>query len=101
MHAADDDEHLIVAARDQWIILTENEDDFALLHDAWIRWQRAWQIPAHWRHAGIIVAPSDFAIATTVAAVDAFVSQQDTFTDAFVRWTTTDWQWRSPPERRN
>ncbi len=38
MHAADDDEHLIVTARDQRIILTENEDDFALFHDAWIRW---------------------------------------------------------------
>ncbi|MGI8688437.1 MAG: DUF5615 family PIN-like protein [Thermomicrobiales bacterium] len=97
MHAADDDEHLIVAARDQRIIVTENEDDFALLHDAWIRWQRAWHIPAHWRHAGIIIVPSDFTIATTVAEVDAFVSQQDTFTDALVRWTVQGWQWRSPP----
>src|SRR5262245_1656457 len=52
MHTADDDEHLVVAARDRRIILTGNEDDFALLHDAWIRWQREWQVPVHWRHEG-------------------------------------------------
>lgn len=97
MHTAGDDEHLIVGARDRRIIVTENEDDFALLHDAWIRWQRAWHVPTSWRHAGIVVVPSDFVIQTVVAEADTFVSRQETLTDAFVRWTVNGWQWRSPP----
>jgi hypothetical protein len=97
MQTASDDEHLIVAARDHRIIVTENEDDFALLHDAWIRWQRAWQVQESWRHAGILIVPSDFVIHTTVATVDAFVSREEILTDALVRWTVNGWQWRSPP----
>jgi predicted nuclease of predicted toxin-antitoxin system len=97
MHAADDDEHLIAAARDRRIIVTENEDDFALLHDAWIRWQREWNVPTHWRHAGILIVPSDYDVQTVMTHVHAFVSEQHDFTDALVVRTARGWQWRSPP----
>jgi hypothetical protein len=97
MYAADDDQHLIVAARDRRIVLTENEDDIALLHDAWIRWQRECHMPAIWNHAGILIVPSDFEIQTTIMDVHAFLSQPHDLTNALVIRMATGWQWRSPP----
>lgn len=53
---AGDDEHLLVAAEQDRVIITHNRKDFFLLHDAWRRWSAAWQVRP--RHAGILVIPT-------------------------------------------
>ena len=53
--AATDDEQLLTAAEQRWILVTHNWDDYTLLHGAWLRWSRAWQVRPE--HAGILVIP--------------------------------------------
>lgn len=52
---ADDDEHLLVAAKANRILVTHNGRDFRLLHGAWLRWSRDWG--AARSHAGILIIP--------------------------------------------
>ena len=48
LERARDDEHLLVAAERDRLLLTYNRDDFELLHDAWHRWLRKLQVrPFH------------------------------------------------------
>ena len=53
--AVGDDEHLLRAAQEGWILVTHNQKHFHLLHNAWLRWTAAWQIA--WRHSGILLVP--------------------------------------------
>ena len=54
---AKDDEQLLIAASENWVLITHNRKDFELLHDAWRRWSTAWQVaPAH---AGILLLPQE------------------------------------------
>lgn len=41
---AGDDEQLLVATLYAEILLSHNEKDFVLLHDARLRWSRAWNV---------------------------------------------------------
>jgi hypothetical protein len=50
-----DDEHLLVASQLGHIFLTHNEEDFILLHDAWLRWSAGWGVVT--RHAGVLIVP--------------------------------------------
>jgi hypothetical protein len=50
-----DGEQLLVASQLGHIFLTHNEEDFILLHDAWIRWSAAWGVAAS--HAGVLIVP--------------------------------------------
>lgn len=52
---ADDDEHLLSAAKAGRIVVTHNGKDFRLLHGAWLRWARDWG--AARTHAGILIIP--------------------------------------------
>ena len=47
--AATDNEHLLVAVRNDWILVTHNRTDFTLLHDAWGSWPLALglELPLH------------------------------------------------------
>lgn len=55
---AADYEHLLLAQKQQWILVTHNRWDYRLLHGAWRHW-----LPALWpehtvpAHAGILVIP--------------------------------------------
>lgn len=51
---ATDAEQLLVAASLGWILVTRNAADFALLHDAWLRWPTAWQMAPATTHAGVL-----------------------------------------------
>ena len=68
LKTAGDDEQLEVAVRNGWIVVTHNRADFRLLHNAWRRFARLWQVQAN--HSGILVVrhgtPS--AIASNVLA---------------------------------
>lgn len=52
---ADDDVHLLAALQDSRVLVTHNRNDFVLLHYAWRRWTRVWQVPQP--HAGILIIP--------------------------------------------
>lgn len=52
---ASDGLHLLSASSLDRVLVTHNERDFLMLHDAWLRWRRAWHVTA--AHAGIIVLP--------------------------------------------
>lgn len=54
---ATDDEQLLIAASENWVLITHNRKDFELLHDAWRRWSAAWKIAP--THAGILVLPQE------------------------------------------
>ena len=49
---ATDDEHLLTAQQQNWILITHNWKDFRLLHDAWRRW-----FGAHWPRAALSTTP--------------------------------------------
>lgn len=55
LERAPDTEHVLVASRHAWLLLTHNERDFKLLQDGWHRWSAAWNVSVE--HAGIIVIP--------------------------------------------
>lgn len=48
-----DEDQLLYAAAENRILVTHNRRDFVLLHDAWRRWSRAWDISE--QHAGVLV----------------------------------------------
>ena len=52
---ATDDEQLLVAAEATRVFVTHNERHFVLLHDAWQRWSKAWDVER--KHGGIIIVP--------------------------------------------
>jgi len=52
---AKDDEHLLVAAQRDWVLISHNEGDFVLLHAAWRRWSAAWGVTES--HSGILIVP--------------------------------------------
>lgn len=43
------------AATHNRVLLTHNESDFVLLHEAWVLWSHTWKIAP--LHAGVIVLP--------------------------------------------
>lgn len=55
LHRATDGKVLLTAASLGRVLLTHNERDFALLHDAWLRWTAEWSIAPN--HPGIIILP--------------------------------------------
>ena len=57
LEAAADDEHLMRAAQEGWILVTHNRKHFHLLHYAWVRWTAVWRVA--WRHSGILLLPPD------------------------------------------
>ena len=65
-------EHLFTAAKNGWILLTQDKD-FDALHHAWLYWTRQWGITD--RHAGIILIPSG-AAPQVFATLDAFLKSQ-------------------------
>lgn len=55
LERAHDPAQLLHAATHDRVLLTHNERDFLLLHDARTLWSRAWEIAPS--HAGVIVLP--------------------------------------------
>lgn len=53
--SASDAAHLLHAATHDRVLLTHNERDFLLLHQAWVLWSRSWNISP--RHAGVLMLP--------------------------------------------
>jgi hypothetical protein len=98
--AASDAEHLLRASNDGRTLVTHNQDDFELLHDAWIRWSFDWGVDAH--HASILVIPQARHVPVARMATDLarFFQSGVTLTNALYRrrigGERTDWErWRA------
>lgn len=82
---ATDDQQLLLAARGGWTIVTHNEEDFLLLHLAWIRWARAWAVSPTPLHGGILIVPQD-EDAAVAAAIDRHLKSATTLPNELYRW---------------
>jgi hypothetical protein len=81
---ATDDLQLLTAAERGLILLTNNERDYALLHDAWHRWSAAWGVEP--RHAGIIVPKQAWSFERTTTEVGRLLDSGVDFTNALYQW---------------
>lgn len=85
-----DPEHLLVAARDDRILVTFNRRDFRVLHQFWTAlnvWGRLDQ-----RHAGILTSWGDIPDEPWADLVHAFVSQGRNLNNQM-------WEWRRQQQR--
>lgn len=102
LEGASDDEQLLVAAQQIRTFVTHNERDFVLLHDAWQRWTRAWEITVE--HSGILILPQGTrygalwdAERITRAILDC-VARCPPIGNQLLRWKQGNWQRRSGRE---
>jgi hypothetical protein len=82
---ADDDEHLLFSADARRALITHNAKDFVLLHAAWRRWSRAWDVAAE--HAGVLVV-AQRPFAELARELDAFLANAPPLTNELYRWRT-------------
>jgi hypothetical protein len=81
---ATDDIQLLTAAERGWILLTNNERDYVLLHDAWRRWSVAWGVAP--QHAGIIVPKQEWSVDRATTEVGRLLGTGTTFANALYQW---------------
>jgi hypothetical protein len=97
-----DDQHLLLAARNHWILITHNRRDFVLLHGAWRRWSHEWAVTPE--HAGILVLPQglrygvEWSEALIAREASACADAHILVNRLYVRWNVwfgwTDGDWR-------
>lgn len=80
LDAGTDDEHLLRAAESGRLLITNNIDDFELLHDAWRRW------PVTLDHAGILILYQQEALPSMAPSVVEFLALQPSLKSASNRW---------------
>lgn len=81
---ATDDAQLLLAASNEWVLLTHNIADYLLLHGAWRRWSNAWGVsPAH---AGIIMMPQPQTPAEIASRIVAFLAEHPILTNQLWQW---------------
>lgn len=74
-------------------MVTYDVDDFAMLHDAWFAWSRAWNVTA--LHAGILLIQSSAHLGSdeVAGAIHELATVHDTIDDrAFVWSRRQGWQ---------
>jgi hypothetical protein len=82
-----DDLQLLAASQDGRVLLTQNEEDFLLLHLAWMSWSQAWHVTPS--HSGILLvaqAPPE----TLADAVEMLLARGLHLTNHFFRWRPFD-----------
>lgn len=81
-HEAGDEEHLLFAARQGYVVVTRNARDLLLLHNAWCLWFTDYAVSPTPTHAGILIVPQDIgqaflslalAYAAAANAIEAFI----------------------------
>lgn len=75
-----DEDQLLYAATEGRILITHNRRDFLLLHDAWQRWSRAWDVQP--LHAGILVLRQGLTYQEYAARIDSYLSDAGSVTNA-------------------
>ncbi|MBI3976837.1 MAG: DUF5615 family PIN-like protein [Chloroflexi bacterium] len=91
---AADDQVLLFATERGSILLTHDVADFQLLHDAWLRWTRAWGVLR--QHACILtVQHHDVPDAEVVQAIESLLNQGLPLPNELYRWRRVGgWQRR-------
>lgn len=89
LDGASDDEHLLVAAQHGWTLITNNRDDFVLLHNAWRRWASAWQVPA--QHHGVIITRQTWPTIQAAEQVDILLQVPLLLINRLYRWHIDGW----------
>lgn len=72
---AGDDEQLLIAQQHGEILVAANHRDFALLHDAWLRWAPVLVGRSFPAHPGILVIPQAWTPDIAAHELDLFLSQ--------------------------
>jgi hypothetical protein len=91
---AEDDEHLLVASEQNWILVTHDGSDFTLLHDAWQRWSRAWRVQAH--HGGVLVIPHRWKPDQVARELSGFAQAHLALQNQLYAWNSTKGWERRP-----
>lgn len=84
LERATDELQLLTAAERGLILLTNNERDYVLLHDAWHRWSAAWGVAP--MHAGIIVPKQAWPFERATTEVGRLLDSGVDFTNALYQW---------------
>ncbi|HSH81564.1 MAG TPA: DUF5615 family PIN-like protein [Herpetosiphonaceae bacterium] len=89
LEAAGDDEHLLVAAEQGWILITHNRQHFRLLHAAWRRWTTAWYVSS--RHAGILLLEQGIPPAQLAWEIHHFIPPNQPLSNTLYEWRRGSW----------
>jgi hypothetical protein len=84
LERATDDVQLLTAAERGWILLTNNERDFVLLHDAWHLWSAAWGVAP--QHAGIVIPKQGWSMERATTELGRLLETGVSFTNALYQW---------------
>jgi hypothetical protein len=93
-HATDED-HLLTAARNGWTLVTNDAEDFILLHDAWHRWSREWRVTP--THSGILIAMQTWKAERLAAEVEEFLGRGLPLENRLYQWKWTG-SWPQRPQ---
>lgn len=85
LQSATDGRQLLHATQNGWIFVTHNRKHFVVLHEAWMEWTGAWQVPE--RHAGIIVLPHGIPARDMAREIDQFLHRAHPFANHLYEWT--------------
>lgn len=84
MERAGDELYLSVAARSDWILISHNAKDFALLHAAWRQWTSDWGVII--AHAGILILIPPVTPATAAQEITAMVASVGSLRGRLYTW---------------
>lgn len=94
---------LLLAARQRRIYVTHNGTPFALLHDAWQRWFRAYDVQPPPTHSGILIIPQPnygrrYWLPNNAAReIDALLVEDVPLANESYRWSSSQgWVQRQP-----
>lgn len=79
------DLHLWTAAQQGRILVTNNRDDFLLLHSAWQRWSSGWQVAAV--HSGILILPQTWTTERMAQAVEQLLAPGQLLPNELYAWS--------------
>jgi urease accessory protein UreE len=86
-----DGDQLLYAAANAWTIISHNRRDFELLHDAWLRWTRAWSLGN--RHLGILIISQRISHHDNATVIDTLLSAHPNVDDQLLGYDTTSQVW--------
>ena len=90
LERAGDERHLLTAARNDWILITNDRDDFRLLHDAWLLWSADWQVAR--THAGILIGIQEWPAMRAADKIDTFLLRNPRLVNRLYEFRTgRDW----------
>jgi hypothetical protein len=84
MIGAEDEEHVFLAWRNDWTIVTHNLTHFLLLHRTLHQWNSIWTHESI--HAGILAIPNELPIREQARVLDVFTASDLPTVNALYEW---------------